>query len=422
MSTDPGSFGMKSLSDVVQNLGTNDSPERFKRIYLLLVFSSLVMILALSFTVILKQNRNNLIEDIGFHSEQTALALLSSESHIIHTKASDGVDTLSIDPDAITSLDLDIRLFLQPFGIVKIKIYNKDTRIIYCTEQTLIGKSDRNNPNLKNAFGGIRQTYIKNRQSVTDLSDEKLLEVDVAEVYVPVRNERGLVVGVFELYSDISDLKKSFQEHLVSSLATIFIALLLLSLASYVVIIRESAALRTAYQLLETLATIDPLTGIFNRRQLLTRAAELYSMMKRSRGRLPNGIGLGVIMIDVDFFKLVNDTHGHLVGDNVLQDLTKRIETMLRPYDVFGRYGGEEFLLFLPNTSREEAKLISCRVLNTASGEPYHVGELSLRVTTSIGCTWTDAHDENLDNVLSRVDNLLYEAKHSGRNQVVCRF
>lgn len=413
---------MKSLSDVVQSLGTNDSPERFKKIYLRLVFSSLILILALSFIVISRQNRNNLIEDVGFHSEKIALALLSSESSIIHTRSSDGTNTLSIDPGAIASLDLNIRLFLHPFRIVKIKIYNRDSRIIYCTEQALIGKSDRGNQRLSDAFDGIRQTAIKKRQSITDLSDEQLLQVDVAEVYVPVRDERGQVVGAFELYSDISDLGKSFRKHLVSSLATIFISLLLLSLASYVVIIRESEALRTAYQLLETLATVDSLTGIYNRRQLLIRASELYAMMKRSHEKLPNGNGLGVIMIDVDFFKLVNDTHGHLVGDNILHDLTRRIETILRPYDVFGRYGGEEFLLFLPNTSRDEAKQISCRVLNTVSGEPYQVGELSIRVTTSIGCTWTDADGENLDNVLSRVDNLLYEAKHSGRNQVVCRF
>lgn len=413
---------MKPLSDVVQNLGTSDSPERFKRIYLLLAFFSLVMIMGLSFAVISRQTRNNLIDDVGFHSEKIALALLSSESNIIKSRTADGADSLSIDPATLGSLDLAIRLFLQPFGIVKIKIYNNDKRIIYCTDQALIGKSDRSNQHLINALDGNRQTFFKDRASITDLSDERRLGVDVAEVYVPVRNEQGKVVGVFELYSDIGDLKKSFRSHLISSLTTIFIALLLLSLASYIVIIRESAALRTAYQLLETLATVDSLTGIFNRRQLLNRAAELFTMMQRSRDKLPNDIGLGVIMIDVDFFKLVNDTHGHMAGDNILQDLTRRIETILRPYDVFGRYGGEEFLLFLPNTSREEAKQVACRVLNIVSGEPYRVEELSLKVTTSIGCAWTDAHEENLDNVLSRVDNLLYEAKHSGRNQVVCRF
>lgn len=413
---------MRPLSDVVQNLGANDSPERFKRIYLLLAFSCLVLILALSFTVISRQNKNNLIEDAGFHSEKIAAALLSSESDIIQTKTIDGIRTLAIDASQIPSLDHNIRVFLHPFSIVKIKIYSMSKRIIYCTEPALIGKSDRNNLRLVNTLGGQRQTIIKDMQSVTDLADEKRLEIDVAEVYVPVRDEQGQIVGAFELYNDISDLKIGFQRHLTSSLATIFIALLFLSFTSYVVITRESAALRTAYQLLETLATTDALTGIYNRRQLLARAAELYSMMQRSRDKVTEGIGLGVVMIDVDYFKMVNDTHGHLVGDSILNDLTKRIETALRPYDVFGRYGGEEFMIFLPNTSCDEAKMISCRVLNAVSGQPYHAGELPLTVTTSIGCTWTDGSDESLDTVLSRVDNLLYEAKRNGRNQVFCRF
>ena len=413
---------MRPLSDVVQNLGANDSPERFKRIYLLLAFSCLVLILALSFTVISRQNKNNLIEDAGFHSDKIAAALLSSESDIILTKTIDGIRTLAIDASQIPSLDSNIRFFLHAFSIVKIKIYNMNKRVIYSTEPALIGKSDRNNLRLANALEGQRQTTIKNRQSVTDLVDEQRLEIDVAEVYVPVRDEQGQIVGAFELYNDISDLKVGFQRHLTYSLATIFIALLFLSFTSYVVITRESAALRTAYQLLETLATTDALTGIYNRRQLLVRAAELYSMMQRSRDKVTEGIGLGVVMIDVDYFKMVNDTHGHLVGDSILSDLTKRIETALRPYDVFGRYGGEEFMIFLPNTSCDEAKMISCRVLNAVSGQPYQAGEQPLTVTTSIGCTWTDGSDESLDTVLSRVDNLLYEAKRNGRNQVFCRF
>ncbi|MDU0458325.1 MAG: GGDEF domain-containing protein [Geobacteraceae bacterium] len=412
---------MRPLSDVIQNLGANDSPERFKRIYLLLAFSCLVLILALSFTVISRQNKNNLIEDAGFHSEKIAAALLSSESDIIQTRTVDGIRTLAIDASQIPSLDHNIRVFLHPFSIVKIKIYSMSKRIIYCTDQSLIGKSDRNNLRLTNTLAGNRQTNIKDRQSVTDLADEKRLEIDVAEVYVPVRDEQGQIVGAFELYNDISDLKIGFQRHLTSSLATIFIALLFLSFASYVVITRESAALRTAYQLLETLATTDALTGIYNRRQLLARAAELYSMMQRSRDKLTDGIGLGVVMIDVDYFKMVNDTHGHLVGDSILHDLTRRIETALRPYDVFGRYGGEEFMIFLPNTSCDEAKMISCRILNAVSSHPCYAGEQPMTVTASIGCTWTDGSDESLDTVLSRVDNLLYEAKRNGRNQVFCQ-
>ncbi|MSN24720.1 MAG: diguanylate cyclase [Geobacter sp.] len=413
---------MRALSEnVVQNLGTNESPDRFKRIYLQLAFSCLVLILVLSFIVTSQQNKNNLIEDAGVNSEKIAAALLSSESSIIRTSTVEGARTLVIDPSQIPALNRSIKLFLRPFNIVKVKIYNMDKRIIYSTEQALIGKADRSNQRLINALAGSRQTLVRDQQRVTDLADEKLVEIDVAEVYLPVHGEQGQIIGVFELHSDISELKTGLQRHLMSSMTTISIALLLLSFASYIVITRESAALRTAYQLLETLATTDALTGIHNRRQLLARAAELYALMQRSRDKVAEGIGLGVVMIDIDYFKLVNDTHGHLTGDSILHDLTRRVETVLRPYDVFGRYGGEEFMMFLPNTSCDEAKIISCRVHNAVSGQPYQVGDLSLTVTTSLGCAWTDGSEESLDNVLSRVDKLLYEAKRNGRNQVFCQ-
>jgi len=413
---------MRALSEnVVQNLGTNESPDRFKRIYLQLAFSCLVLILALCFVVISQQNKNNLVEDAGIHSEKIAAALLSRESNIIRTGTIDGTKTLVIDPSQIPALDHSIKLFLRPFNIVKVKIYNMDKRIIYSTEQALIGKADRSDQRLSNALAGSRQTLVRDQQRVTDLADEKLVEIDVIEVSLPVHGEQGQIIGVFELHSDISELKIGLQRHLLSSMTTISIALLLLSFASYIVITRESAALRTAYQLLETMATTDALTGIHNRRQLLARAAELYALMQRSRDKVAEGIGLGIVMIDIDYFKLVNDTHGHLAGDSILHDLTRRVETALRPYDVFGRYGGEEFMLFLPNTSCEEAKIISCRVHNAVSGQPYQVGDLSLTVTTSLGCAWTDGSEESLDTVLSRVDKLLYEAKRNGRNQVFCQ-
>lgn len=413
---------MPPNSDLVHNLETTDSPDRFKRIYFLLTLVCLFLIMTTSFIVISRQNVSNLLENTGYNSEKIAQALFASESDLIRIKTIDGIRTLSLDIATIPVLDENIRQFLQPFSVVKMKIYNMDKRIIYCTERSLIGKADRNNQLLANAINGSRQTIIKNRQSLSDLAEERRLEIDVAEVYVPLRDEQGQIAGVFELYSDISELKNSYKKQLIFSLATLFSALLLLSLASYMVISREASALQTAYQLLETLATRDTLTGIFNRRQLLARAAELYSMINRSREKVTTGIGLGVLMVDVDYFKMVNDTHGHLAGDRILHDFTRRIETVLRPYDVFGRYGGEEFMLFLPNISSDEARQISLRVLNVVSTPPYDTGSQSVSVTASIGCTWTNGGEESLDNILIRVDNLLYEAKRNGRNQVFCKF
>jgi diguanylate cyclase (GGDEF)-like protein len=358
---------------------------------------------------------------VEVNSAKIAAALMSSESETIRIEATGREQTLAISPDSIPALDRRIRVFLSPFDIVKIKVYSKDMRIIYCTEQSLIGKLDSSNKRLKNALGGTIQTVMKDSQSITDLAVEKRYEVDLTEVYVPERDKGGQVVGVFEIYTDITLLKQGMKNQLVSSILYLLGAIILISLVSYAVIINESEALRKAYQLLETTATTDSLTGIFNRGHLLLRAEELYELMRRSHDKVAEGVGLGVIMIDIDHFKQVNDSYGHRVGDSVLSSLALRIAAVLRPYDAFGRYGGEEFMMFLPNATCDETERIARRVIDVVSSQPFQSRGLSLGITVSAGGTWTDAGMESFDNVLSRADELLYEAKRLGRNQAVFR-
>jgi diguanylate cyclase (GGDEF)-like protein len=403
----------------MMNFNAKDSPEKFKRIYLLLAFSCLVLILVVSLVVINRNSKSDLAHATEVNAAKIAAALVSSERETLRIEAEGSEATVAIAPDSIPALDRRIRAFLKPFDIVKIKVYSKDMKIIYCTEQALIGKLDSGNKRLKTALEGTVQTVMKDRQSITDLAVEKRYEVDLAEVYVPVRGSSGQVAGVFELYTDITLQKRGVKDHLVSSILYLIGAILSISLVSYVVIVKESEALRAAYQLLETTAITDSLTGIFNRGHLLLRAEELYELMKRSRDKVTPGVGLGVVMIDIDHFKKVNDTYGHLAGDSVLSSLAARIEAVLRPYDTFGRYGGEEFMVFLPNTTLEETEQIARRVIDVVNSTPFACGAQSLVITVSVGGTWTDAGVESFDTVLCRADELLYEAKRSGRNQAV---
>lgn len=411
----------KRLLNICCNLEGKDSPEKFKRIYLLLAFSCLLLTLFSSWLVITRHTQDSLIADAIIDSEKIVSSLLSSEKTALQFLPENGSTTLAISPSEIPTFDKRVRAFLQPLSIVKIKIYNHNMRIIYCTEQSLTGKLDLNNQRLKKTISssGPIQTVIKNRQSITDLSEEKRFEVDVAEVYVPIKDSNGHVAGVFEVYTDISNINTNFKQQLSSSLTMLFLSLLLLSTISYFVINHISTSLSKAYNQLEILASNDSLTGIFNRGKLLLHASQLYEMMQRSNNKFSDGVGIGIVMIDVDHFKNVNDSYGHLVGDDVLRIITKRVESVLRPYDVFGRYGGEEFLIFLPTTRFEEAKQIANRILYEINGQPFYVGDLSINMTVSIGCAWTDAKEENLDKVLSRVDTFMYAAKNNGRNQVV---
>ena len=122
-------------------------------------------------------------------------------------------------------------------------------------------------------------------------------------------------------------------------------------------------------------------------------------------------------MIDLDKFKDVNDTHGHDVGDSVLKLFVEEIKNNIRESDIFIRYGGEEFVLLLPNTDLENAKVITEKLRKVIED----CNQINfLRFTISIGVAAFIASEDNLESILKKADEALYEAKNSGRNRVVC--
>jgi two-component system, cell cycle response regulator len=161
-------------------------------------------------------------------------------------------------------------------------------------------------------------------------------------------------------------------------------------------------------------ATHDILTGVWNRGAILeTLDREIW----RSRRE---GLSLGVLIIDLDHFKSVNDTYGHAAGDAVLREVTKRMQTDVRPYDAVGRYGGEEFLILLPgcngSTTREKAE----RLREAISREPIATSAGILKVTMSVGGVATgDWPEDSANQILQMADSALYRAKGDGRNRTV---
>lgn len=177
-------------------------------------------------------------------------------------------------------------------------------------------------------------------------------------------------------------------------------------------------ALGAAVQRIHRLATFDELTGCLNRREGLQA---LQRCLEPDRRRAP-GTGADttcVLMLDVDHFKHVNDTHGHPAGDAVLREVSQRLATQLRDGDTLARVGGEEFLVVLPGTAPGEAQRVAQRLLDSVAQSPIPVGETALVVTISIGLTATTL-DTSAEQVLSSADKALYQAKHRGRNRVVC--
>jgi len=165
---------------------------------------------------------------------------------------------------------------------------------------------------------------------------------------------------------------------------------------------------------LRMLATTDPLTGVNNRRKFLETSER--ELARCARYNHP----LCLLMLDADHFKLVNDTHGHDVGDKVLKLLSDICVRELRDVDVFGRFGGEEFVAALPETSMETALEVAERLRDCLASTEVTISDgAPLKFTVSIGAAERTKDDKSVHDLLNRADGALYQAKESGRNKVV---
>ena len=166
---------------------------------------------------------------------------------------------------------------------------------------------------------------------------------------------------------------------------------------------------RAAY---EHQARHDALTGLWARRVVIDHLER-----ELSRGRRREAC-VAVILTDIDHFKRVNDTHGHLVGDEVLVEVAHRLRGSLRLYDGVGRYGGEEFLVVAECRNEEDAMIVAERLRASVSDTPIATPSGPLQLTASVGVSTSVAFGWNGRDLLSAADTALYEAKHSGRNRV----
>ncbi|MFT5296754.1 MAG: diguanylate cyclase (GGDEF)-like protein [Colwellia sp.] len=168
-------------------------------------------------------------------------------------------------------------------------------------------------------------------------------------------------------------------------------------------------------QKLKIQATIDLLTNLYNRRAFEEFAEKEVSRAEREQTYI------SVVLMDIDLFKQVNDTHGHQIGDKVLQEFSVRLKDSLRQYDILARYGGEEFMLLLPDTDRETALVIAEKLRVTIFQPVFCVEkELKLEVSASFGVASICGKTIDWKALVAKADSALYQAKSNGRNQVHC--
>jgi diguanylate cyclase (GGDEF)-like protein len=161
------------------------------------------------------------------------------------------------------------------------------------------------------------------------------------------------------------------------------------------------------------MAIIDPVTNVYNKRFFIERLNEEFSHAKRSKA------GLSLLMIDIDFFKKVNDTHGHLAGDMLLHQLAKTVRAMIRNEDIMARYGGEEFTAILRTTKKDGAHLLAERIRQKVASMPLEFEKQKIPITISIGVASLDeGRDHNTpDDLIKDADEKLYQSKQNGRNK-----
>jgi diguanylate cyclase (GGDEF)-like protein len=193
----------------------------------------------------------------------------------------------------------------------------------------------------------------------------------------PIRDGNGEITGAVEIFSDSS----------------------------------ASAAVHDKIRELERLAMLDPLTQVPNRRYFNSNIAKQFDDMTNA------GVRFGVIMIDIDEFKQVNDQHGHQVGDEVLKVVANTLSANMRPHDVVGRWGGEEFVALIRGVSADELRMVAerLRALVEASAYPKEQGPVS--VTISVG-TAMARQGQNAEEIIAAADRAMYSSKRSGRNRV----
>jgi diguanylate cyclase (GGDEF)-like protein/PAS domain S-box-containing protein len=182
--------------------------------------------------------------------------------------------------------------------------------------------------------------------------------------------------------------------------------------AGFFVVYRDITPEKLAEKRLIAMATTDSLTGLFNRRHFFE-----LSNLELARSRR-NGNPLVMLMMDIDHFKNINDTFGHQAGDTVLETLARFGRTCIRAVDVFGRIGGEEFAILLPETKLEDGVAVAERLRHGVERMQIDADGATLSITVSIGVACALAGSHHFDEILAESDRALYKAKCNGRNRV----
>jgi len=354
------------------------------------------------------------IKEAEFDAISISKTLFEQEREILTDK---GNNTLRVNKEDFDTLDIRMGKYLNTFNIVKIKVFATNGVIVYSTDRAIIGMEGKNEQ-LEQTLKGEVISKLGKKDEVRDLAGETRIDVDVVESYVPIFDDDGNIIGSFEVYLDITRYRDSIREFVMSSLIFTVIIMSIVFSFLFILMLKGADKLKMAHEQMETLASIDGLTNLFNRRTLISRTDQEFARINRIHENDNNIASIGLLILDIDHFKNVNDTYGHLAGDDILKQLSSRMLKNVRQYDIVGRYGGEEFLIILPGLNMNGTYHAANKIWSIIRETPFTVNENSIDVTVSIGVSCLTPDDENIDAAIKRADDQLYKAKNNGRDKI----
>lgn len=392
-------------------------PDRLLRRFIYVSLVSWVLILLLLYWGVGAILERHTIKNAEKNSAYVGQELVRQNKAIL-VVAETGKLKSMIDGDAFGELDKKMRDILAPFNIVKIKVFTVNQSILYSTDESIIGEHDVDNPQLQAALAGQTVSILEADKTIADLSRRNRVDVQIIETYQPIVGTKGNIIGAFEMYYDVSDNLQDAEEISHSVVIAVAILLFLVFLAQAYMMLGSTQKLSQVQQGLKDMSQRDSLTGLFNRRHLEAALLREYASFHGldSKNKYYHS---GLLMIDLDYFKRINDEHGHLVGDEVLVTVSQRILDSTRDEDVVSRYGGEEFVVILPGSDMENTRKTAERIRSAIRDQPVDIDDQDYPVTVSVGVTSMSIQDRDPWNALERADKALYEAKADGRDRIV---
>lgn len=394
------------------NIKARNNPDSLLNLLVRVAFVSIVVVVILSSYVFYRVFSGFVIKNAEANSVQICRVLIDEQKEFMFIHQPGKPIELGVQGAETLLFDSRLRHFLTPFNIIKIKIYNNKKRIVYSTDHMLIGKFDENNNRLKNALKGAVDTKMVTKGNASDLANESLRNVDVVETYVPIPGPDNSILGCFEVYMNITGYREQIRHGVVLVTSLLVLVLGAVFGFSYMLIRGGIGQLKESQTRLKLVGITDPLTGIHNRGNLMKRGEEEFERVKR------NARPLGCIMIDLDHFKRLNDTRGHVAGDSVLIAVAESLRKSVRPYDVVGRYGDEEFLVLLPDSPFEQNVVVANRICELIRDTPLELEGVLQSVTVSLGVACFTKADRSLNDLIKRADEGLNKAKSDGGNRV----